>query len=299
MPVDEASPLDFCALRTDYLPELRKMLETVDAFRQLIGPIAQFDLVVDANFLIGDVRWMMVRRTNPDARSALRECLSANTILAYVAPHVILEVEEHLPGVAEEYKQDPRQWSLSWEELKQQLFIMAPTLDGMEKYKGGVDPDDAPSLGLADDLGNLFILSNDPHIPQMGGRQVRPHFVIDAREYSRKATISVSLKVGMYSVTFGAIGAVQAAISVLKPLLTWFSRLPIHTKLLLLAPLLVAALTPRYRDKMVSEARRLGAGFSAAWPIIMEVVLEISVAASKYEARPPRLLESDSEEDAT
>lgn len=45
--------------RSDSLPSLRRTLKSVDLLMRLIGPIAEFHIVIDANILIREILWIL------------------------------------------------------------------------------------------------------------------------------------------------------------------------------------------------------------------------------------------------
>lgn len=51
--------------RSDLLPSLRTSLELRHDLGALIGPIASYPVVVDANILIGELLWLSGKRRNP------------------------------------------------------------------------------------------------------------------------------------------------------------------------------------------------------------------------------------------
>ncbi len=59
---DTSKIIDTTGIRSDSLPTLRGLLDSIEVLRADIGPIARFDMVVDANILISDIIWLASKR---------------------------------------------------------------------------------------------------------------------------------------------------------------------------------------------------------------------------------------------
>ncbi len=180
--------------RSDLLPTLRRAVESIDQLKHLVGPIAEFHVVVDANILIADLLWILEKRRSNTARTGLQECIRAETIIAYVAPTVVAEVEEKLPLITAERGLCHDAWRPEWGSYKSMLRIQEPDPVSLQRYADGQDPDDAPTLALADVIAASGILTRDSDIPAMGGNPIPVEFVLEMRDYSRKTAVSGLLR---------------------------------------------------------------------------------------------------------
>src|SRR5690349_287047 len=109
--------------RTEYLPQIREALESAAQLGYVLGSLARFELVIDANILISDVLWHVGKRRRPDSKSALLECIIAGTIRAYITPEVAEEVERWLPTVALDRGLSTEECVLQWEAYKRLINI--------------------------------------------------------------------------------------------------------------------------------------------------------------------------------
>lgn len=272
---------------SDMLPSVRQIVETVDQLRQALGPVASFHIVVDANILIGDVLWLLDKRRKRDARTSLQECIVAGTIIAYVTPSVIREVEEKLVIQAAKRGLNTKAWTAAWTDYKSTLHVREPNQATVEQYALGRDPDDAPTLALADMLGACGILTRDRDIAAMGGNAISIGFLLEARDYSRKAAVSVSIQVGGYYIIVGASEAVRFVTAATKHCTEWFRRQPPLTKLaafLLLGSLLAH---PRSRGAIASALKSTAGRFPDILLQTIQATLALIRLTAENHAVPP------------
>lgn len=276
--------------RSDGLPALRRTVNAADQLRQLVGPIAEFSIVIDANILISDMLWILERRRDPAARPALQECILAETIIAYVTPRVVSEVEEWLPIIFARRDSTHGPWLPEWVSYKAMLRIQEPDPDGLRPYEAGVDPDDAPTLALADMISACGILTKDPHIAAMGGKMIPGDFVREARSYSRKAMVSVSVQVGGYYFAIATIEAFQLATVAVKLGIGWFRTLPDAIKAVAMLALILSALHPKTRNTLAAGLKRVAERtHDVLLPAVLQTVLGLIELAAEHAVAPPVL----------
>jgi predicted nucleic acid-binding protein len=275
-------------LRSDMLPILGRAVEADAQLKKLLGTIPQFQIVVDANVLLGQIKWA-TQRKDAAAKTSLCECILAGTIVAYVTPTIVSEVDEHLFDVAIKYKLSPKVCRSEWTILKQLLRVKEPDHAIVEKYINGQDPDDAPTLALADMLAASGILSRDSDIRAMGGNCIPDEFVVQARDYSRKATISISIEMGGYYVVIGAAQALPVLLGALKRSVTWTRSLPDNLKLIALTVLIFVVVHPRTRNSIVEFLEGMGRRL----PDALQIILYLADMAANNQAVPPTLPVAD------
>lgn len=78
--------------RPPELSSIRRFLEVRREFAVLLGQLATFRIVVDANILIRDLLWLLTKRRDQNVKPALLECLESKTIVAHVTPRILEEV---------------------------------------------------------------------------------------------------------------------------------------------------------------------------------------------------------------
>lgn len=284
---DEPKTMDTTGIRSDSLPTLRSLLDSIEVLRADIGPIARFDMVVDANILISEILWHASKRRTKTARTMLQECIAAGTISVYATPQVVAEVQEHLFRISVEKGLDHGQCLEIWSGYERKLTIQAATKETVARYAFGQDPDDAPSLALAEDINAIGIYSNDTDIAAMGGNTISMRFIAQARDYSRDAAISVHLQIGSRIMMLGTVAAIYGAFTGLKALAGFVTRLPIGAKLAMLFFGLVAMNSPKTRQAVTSRLSSILNGSGDALGEVLAAFAATAEAAERH--KPPPL----------
>lgn len=197
--------LSAVAIRSDSLATLRPIIASNALFKAFEG-IFQMSLIVDANILLGDIRWMAFKRTDPTARSDLRELLDAKTVLAIAPTYLEHEMQVILRRLADEKGVAFEMLESYWAEYRPHITFI--DMGGADSSYG--DPKDAPYMKLQRRTGHL-IYSRDSDISTMGGRVASAMLVASLRVYSRRAVVEYTLKLtgcGSLYLSFSAISAI-------------------------------------------------------------------------------------------
>lgn len=201
------------------------------------------------------------KEKNPRGRSHLHECIQAETVIAYATPRVVSEVEEYLPTIANDRRLSIETCLAEWTNFKALLRIEDPDPSVIEKYAGGQDPDDAPTIALAEIIGAIGIFTKDTDIAAMGGTCIPISFILEARNYSRQAALNVTIQAGGYCIAVGAGYSFTGAIAVFERCATWFRGLRAEVKLLLLLAIILAFVHPRSRALIVAAIKTFAQRF--------------------------------------
>jgi predicted nucleic acid-binding protein len=281
----KSSPI---VVRSDALPGLRQFIELQADLKTVIGPIATYPIVVDANILIRELLWLSTKRKNPDARPELLECLIAQTVVAYVPMAVIVEVERNMETLAPERDIPADVWTSHWASYKPLLRVEEPDPLAVARYAAvGRDPTDAPTLALADILAVCGILTDDPDIKATGGKAIPISFKLELREYSRQAAVFVSLQIGGCYVAIGAVEALSYAVKTLGRMLGKFRTLPDWVKIVAVAAVALAIIHPTSRTMIGSAIKAVGAAVADAIPGALAFLLQVAQMFEEHRAVPP------------
>jgi len=264
--------------------KLKELNDAIAAWKELAKQLekaVQFRVVIDSNIVVGDIRWLTIKRKVPGARTALIETILAGTVDAYVPPELFKEVEEHLLRISVEDKISHAHLTQQWVAYKQYLKVLEVDSALVESYTDGVDPDDAYFIALAHLVAAAGIVSNDRHIKQMGGNQISIHCILSLRDYSRAKAIELNIKfsglsLGIMSVV-GFIGLFQAV----KALIVAVQKAPDWVKITLVVAALVCVLHPGARKKITTFLTRALEGIKSASP---QVAVHIAEAAAVAES---------------
>jgi predicted nucleic acid-binding protein len=276
-----------CPIDPENLFNLREIVKNVKPLNDFIGDIAQFSLVIDTNYIIGDLIWLTKKRKYPTAKTEVQECILAGTFIVFCTKTVIDEVNEKLAVVANKHGISINLIRKEWELYQSMLRVKQPDNEITDKYNNGVDPDDAPTLALAEQLSAEGILSKDRHINMMGGKTISFDFCASARDYSRKATISVTLRIGgMYSVVIG-VKLFKGLYSFIKSIAAWIEGLPNWAKILLIAGILIAFFLAKFREYIFNIINKLISIIKESFPSIFEVLNQIIIILKENEPVAP------------
>ncbi len=158
-----------------------------------------------------------------------------------------------------------------------------PISSRADKHINGVDPDDVPILALAEQLSAKGILSKDSHIKMMGGKVISFDFCASARDYSIKATISVTLRIGgIYSVAIG-VGLFERLYILIKSIAAWIKGLPNWVKILLIVGILIAFFLTKFREYIFNIVNKLISTIKESFPSIFEVLNQIIIILKENE----------------
>lgn len=262
-------------------------LREIEGMKSLIGPLAQFSIVVDANILLGDLIWLVGKRKNPQASTEIMECIAAGTIVAYVTRSVFDEVNEHIPNIASDKSLSEDALREEWEAYRRHLKVIAPQQELVDCYKDGQDPDDAPTIALEKMLGADGVLTKDSDIAAMGGMVIELDFTRRARDYSRKTAIAATIKftggVG-FIVTWAALESVWKA---MKAVVVWLRNLPPFVQGVIFVAVIIIAANRRTQDRIVALLGKIEVLKSEHWPAIASLLAGVVAALAENTVPPP------------
>ena len=270
-------------LRSEVLGILRK----IRFFNELLKDIAQFNIVIDANVILGDLRWLVKKRKIPGAQTELMECIKAGTIVAYVTRSVLAEVEEHIKTIAKDRKISEDALRAEWKTYRKLLKVRTPRKRLIARYKNGRDPDDAPTIALEKMLKADGILSKDNDLLAMGGLIIDLDFTRQARDYSRKTAISATIKISGGIVVLVSWKSVEAALVLINSIVKWFRCLPPTVQAIILVMALAIATKKSSRDRILATVDRANSALVDHWPAIASALLSIGKTFVENTISPP------------
>ncbi len=217
-----------------------------------LGHLFRINLVVDANVVIADLRWLVLKRKNPEARPQLLEVLQAETIKAFAPTFLEEEIKSRLPLLASEENLQINELETHWSTYKALITFV----DVGGPVAGYQDPKDVPYLKLQSKL-EAPILSKDPHISRMGGQTVGITVVAKLRTYSREAAIEYTLKAGGASAIVISAVTLRAIGEIVNTLLPAIRRIPPWVWITCLALIAAVLIQPNTRARVVSASKLL------------------------------------------
>lgn len=266
---------------SDKLKELREFVKVLKNAGQHIDSAVQFRVVVDTNVVLAAIRWLAHKRKDATARTSLIETIEAGTIDVYVPLALHDEVERHIKRIAIEEGLDQARLMSVWWEYQKKLKVAEPDSKVIQSYSGGVDPDDAVFIALAEVIGAVGIVSNDPHIAMMGGKKISVDCVLSLRDYSRATAIELNIKCMGLTLGLASVATIRGLIEGIKALIVGIGKAPDWLKLVLIVGVAFCVLHPGARAKIATGFRRALTGIKEATPTLMSHIAEAAVLAQK------------------
>jgi predicted nucleic acid-binding protein len=302
--------------RSDLLPAIRTLLtepgqhsERDSSSSTHLVPY-QMSIILDANAVLDDLRWLADKRENPEARTDLLETLDAGTVVAIAPKHLETEVQKHINSLSDRYRIPKGELEEVWKELAERInFVDVPKglIEVVRSRIEVTDPKDLPYIALQWEIG-VPIYSADEDIAEMGEEVISENAISSLKRYSRSASVHGSVTLGG-SLTFQLIGKFLSAtysgstkaIEALRELPRW---LQIALGLSLAGGAGYALYKPEARRKIQNFLEEAGSvsyqavktiGCEALVPVLLQAGEEIqearkrlSDAKSEFEVELPR-----------
>jgi predicted nucleic acid-binding protein len=221
--------------------------------RELVGaypflsqfcPAYRVRIVIDANVVLSDLHWL-AKRDKPEARTRLQEVLAAGTVVAF-APHQLeAEVRRHMPRVARKAKVPVERLEEEWATYRTAIRFRTPA-EG-ERPAWVQDPDDLPYLYLRTEIGAQAIYTFDPDLKAMGAPVIGADIMVALRDYSREASLEITIRVGGMVVVVTGVATVRAIWELLQQFIAAIAHLPRGAKLVIAGAVLGMLVHPRGR----------------------------------------------------
>lgn len=222
---------------------------------------------------------MAKTRKNPNAEPEFIE-LAKTGLVTYHAPKFLtLEIRKYLPEIAQKADKPLSQITELWKQVDEHIqYYDTGKLPPVTDERARVDPKDIPYLQLQEHLG-LAILTEDPHLVQMGASVVS--FVVTARlkDLYRTNAIEYQLAVGGH-IAFSISTRVLSAIAKkLREGFTLIKNAPAWVHIGIAIVLVAVLSNPRNREKLSGFIKPL---LSNAEDVFSEVGKLLKEAVSPY-----------------
>jgi len=139
------------SMRSDDLVWLSELLDALGelnaAVRAAFGSLIRVRAVLDTNLVLGDLKWLVVERQNPAARTAAQEAIASGTVIAYAPEFLRHEVEKHLPALAEQTDRPLEEFEREWSSYQKPIrFVPVSVTDAVAEsaHRNLRDPNDLP-----------------------------------------------------------------------------------------------------------------------------------------------------------
>lgn len=249
-----------------------------------IGQFAKFRVVIDANFVIGDLIQQV--RFPERGMTALEELVRATVIEAFAPRWLEADIASAIPQVAAKRKLSEAELWSRWQSYQMLLKWDETWVVPPEAADSVCDPKDLPYVLLEKAIQARGVLSNDRDIEKMGGTRLTLDFVFSVRQYARASVITVGIRV--YGVMVGTV-AIEVLGRLLAGIGKLMAQLPAGLKAILLMAAIVAIIHPATQAKLVQRLRSIAPalgqlliGLSTVIQDVTEVAHEKRLEADAY-----------------
>lgn len=258
-------------VRSEELPQLAKLLRRFEHLG-VAAETYEFEIILDANVIMPELRWAAKKRRNPEARSNLQELLECATVRAYAPTFLKQEIRMNIPEIAAAEKISATLMRAHWRKLKP--LIRFVDTGGLDETPGLVDGKDMPYVRLQQKL-NLPIASDDPHLPRMNAQVIKVKLLAPLRTYSRHQAVAFKFSVA----GLGTAMILSLLVGSLAPMLLRGAKsIPKPVVIMALVALAVALLFPESRKKLFGIVEQMldgathaiGGCFSVLQPLLAE-----------------------------
>ncbi|CAM2191246.1 putative PIN domain-containing protein [Paraburkholderia kururiensis] len=244
-----ASAVPRYSIRSDSLSWLQDFYKDGALLAQFAS-FVKLRVIVDANAVLKDLRWLVKNRKNERARPSLLELLEARAITAYAPTFLAHEVSKHIVTIAAEQGLDEAGMRAHW--CRYQALIVFVDVGGPAENDGScIDHKDVPYIELQRRIA-APILTEDTHITMMGGRASRTSITVTIRAYARASATQMSLEVaGAVTLNLSMKATLAAARRVRLTMGPTLAKIPRGAWLLVICIICLAVLHPTSRRRLV------------------------------------------------
>jgi predicted nucleic acid-binding protein len=232
---------------SDNLASLRK-LESF--FGSAIVNARQLRLVIDTNVILKDLRWLISKRKNPTARTDLQEVIGSRTVIAFAPESLRKEVQAHITEIAIELGVSEVRLQHEWQKYEQVLHFYDPEPVASEASERVRDLKDLPFVCLSTLVGAAAVYTRDKDVPAMGALAITPEVISLLRDYSRAASIEITIKVEGAVILVAGIETIRLLFVLLSGLIAQSAKLSKETRVALLLIGAIALLQPSSRKQI-------------------------------------------------
>lgn len=275
------------SLQSSIPSEMLGHLRQIEGVKALLGPLAQFVIVVDANVILGDLIWLVSKRKKPDAITELMECIRAGTVVAYIARSVLAELDEHITTIATDKNLSEVALRQEWKKYRKLIKVRKPREAMVDRCRDGQDPDDAPTIALEKMLRADGILSKDTDIAAMGGLVIEMEFTKQARDYSRKTAVAATIRLSGGTAIIVSWAGLEITWKSIQRAAAWLTRLPAPVQLIIFVAI-VAVVSNRHAQKRVTSLiAQISASVTDYWLDVLSLLASMGTTLTENTVPPP------------
>lgn len=276
--------------RSELLGLFRPLLNN-PSIRDVLGEFLQFHAIVDTNIIASDLLFLTKRRRQKDAQPAIKELLTAKTIIGYFPREALNEVPDKCAEFSERYGIPIDALLDEWRRY-QLLLCVVPTAHigaGIPELKELRDLTDAPFIQARRVVGAQGVITEDKDIGAASIPVIpKARVLLDLRDYSRHRAVRVAVVIGTGT---AVIVPVAAVVGLIKMIRVVAQKAPRGLLLGLGIVLVLALLHPKSREFLVNSAKAVVKSITDCAEVLGPTLTKALAAASQADARAVQLRE--------
>lgn len=270
---------DLNVLKSDYLPLFHKFIKEIKVSPNLVKAVRCFSLIIDANIVIEDIRFLCIHREK-NYRRAVQEISESGTARFYAPTWLETEVIAKSAKICAEINISEEVYINIWYEYKKHIVFREETPSYLPDDVKSIDEKDVPYVELYYHADADAVVSKDKHISMMGAHQVTPEFLIDLRNYARSKSVELGIiHHGIYTTSI-AVEAFKGAGNLAILLGKRFSRLNPWIQAAIIFGGIALVAHPKSRNFISEKMKEV---FELSKPLATEIGLKLGELMEFYE----------------
>lgn len=272
------------SIPSDSLAQLREHMVRFSGQAALLDVPIQLRLVIDTNYVLKELLWLVSKRKKPSARTSLQEVIDSRTVVAFAPSQLVEEVEEHIPKIAQDKHISQELLWAEWQAYQKYLEFCPIASNQISTTYPIVDPDDLPFIILSCQVGAAAIVSEDRHFLTMGAPTIHEPIIIELRNYVRAKSVELSIRVKGNICIFVVTETMLAVVKLAAIGAKRYMQLPVWLQVALFVGAGVIALHPTNRSGVMQIVRQLPQSVSKLALEIEPVLKTLSEQSLKAKA---------------
>jgi hypothetical protein len=263
--------------RSDKLQTLLSLASSISGTSPLLREFVRFTIVLDASSAQEHLRWLLGKRTNPSATTAIHEAIVSGVVIAFAPSYIDREIAEHQHKIAADTHTTSAEVRDQWLIMRESLQLYP--LDKIpEEVLQLVDDKDEPYRIVRQQLGARAILTRDAHFKKMGEPAVTERIDVLLRDYARASTVKIGVVIGsgmVFTISVEMVGLLLRTIKVIAQLVRAQSP---ATQTAIVCGAMLLAIHPKLRSKFLHAWRQCAPAISKG---VVELVYPLAVEAAQ------------------
>jgi len=260
---------------SDLLPAFRNLLQSVPALAPLAREMIQIRVVLDANIVQEEIRWL-VKRRNPTARSALQEAIDSGIVTPLAPMFLEAEIEEHIEEISRDARRPSEEVRERWHNVRSRLHLYTAARV-CEGAAAAIDPDDVPYKVACDELGADAVYSHDAHFQTMNVPLISGSPNLALRDYARSTSVVMGISFGSGLILTISFASLRGVYLMIEKLLAGFCNLPTWAKIVVAAAMAAAVTHPKSRAKLAEAWGCVRDAVGAITPGLLDAIGTVAV----------------------